>query len=295
MVQTRARGAVEPTNDTSSAPRRKAKVSKGAALDHPKTKGTPKGTKRRQGEEKETEKEKVKATPTTQPAAKKAKVNTPAKQQKPTQPTNPKVSSLLSKYGALPLQQHLADVTSATPETLLALLLNAILSSARISHELAAKSVACFIEAGYHDVQVLKKASWDEKTAVLTKGGYTRYREKTATMLGELADLLLDKYDGDLNNVLVHTKKDRAQIRAALKEIKGLGDVGVDIFFDTVQGVWPCVAPFVDPRSLKTAQQLGLGSVDDLWREVGEDPMEMCRLSSALTTVRLDKREKEFL
>jgi hypothetical protein len=129
---------------------------------------------------------------------------------------------------------------------------------------------------------------------VLTKGGYTRYREKTATMLGELADLILEKYDGNLNNLSKQNNSDPTKIRAALKEIKGLGDVGVDIFFDTAQGLWPCLAPFVDPRSLKTAGQLGLGSVDELWREVGEDPMEMCRLNWALTTVRLEKREKEF-
>jgi hypothetical protein len=50
-------------------------------------------------------------------------------------------------------------------------------------------------------IQVLKKASWEEKTVVLTKGGYTRYREKTATALDELADLILEKYGGDLNNL----------------------------------------------------------------------------------------------
>jgi hypothetical protein len=75
-----------------------------------------------------------------------------------------------------PIEQSLPDATSPTPKTILALLLNAILSSTRISHELAAKSVACLIDADYHDIQVFKKASWEKKTVVLTKGGYTRYR-----------------------------------------------------------------------------------------------------------------------
>ena len=43
-------------------------------------------------------------------------------------------------------------------------------------------------------MNVLKKSSWEERTQVLTEGGYTRYREKTATALGELADLILEKY-----------------------------------------------------------------------------------------------------
>jgi hypothetical protein len=92
-----------------------------------------------------------------------------------------------------PLEQSLPDATSLTPKTLLALLLNAILSSTWISHELAAKSIAYLIKADYHDIQVLKKASSEEKTVVLTKGGYTRYREKAAIMLDELVDLILEK------------------------------------------------------------------------------------------------------
>jgi len=92
-----------------------------------------------------------------------------------------------------PLEQPLPDAISPTLKTLFALLLNAILSSTRISHELSAKSVACLIEADYHDIKVLKKASQEKKTVVLTKGGYTRHREKTATMLDELANLILEK------------------------------------------------------------------------------------------------------
>ena len=69
-----------------------------------------------------------------------------------------------------------------------------MLTSARISHKLAYQSLQCLIEAGYHEIERLKKSTWQERTEVLTKGGYTRYREKTATALGELADLVEKKY-----------------------------------------------------------------------------------------------------
>ena len=106
-----------------------------------------------------------------------------------------KLQDIISRYGALPLSDiGLSKATEATPETILAFVLNAMLTSARISHELAYKSAKCLIEAGYHDVHTLKKSSWEERTEVLTKGGYTRYREKTATALGELADFVLDGY-----------------------------------------------------------------------------------------------------
>ena len=101
--------------------------------------------------------------------------------------------------------------------------------------------------------------------------------------------------DGDLNNLLKRADSSPQQIRKLLQEIKGIGNVGTDIFFDTAQGIWPCIAPFIDPRSLKTADQLGFGNdVNSIWRNLGQDPIEMCKLSSALTTVRLEKKEKEF-
>ena len=106
-----------------------------------------------------------------------------------------KLQAVLSAYGVLPLQDiGLSDSSAATPETILAFVFHAMLTSARISHELAYKTVKCLVEADYHNLDTLLKSSWQERTEVLTKGGYTRYREKTATALGELAELIKDKY-----------------------------------------------------------------------------------------------------
>ena len=210
--------------------------------------------------------------------------------------SNPKIDQLISQYGPeLPLQHLLKDPSSPTPETILAHLLNAFLSSARISHAIAAKTVECVLNAGYHDIATLKKSSWEERTVVLTDGGYTRYREKTATALGELVEMIESKYEGDLNSLLNQTKSDPKKIQATLKEIKGLGDVGVGVFCDTAQHLWTCLAPALDARSTKTAEAVGLGSdVEALWNAVGEDAEKMCRLAVALTEVRLQKAEKDF-
>ena len=106
-----------------------------------------------------------------------------------------KLDAIMSAYGVLPLQDlGLDEPDESTPETILALVLHAMLTSARISHELAYKSLKCLIEAGFHNLDTLKKSTWEARTEVLTKGGYTRYREKTATALGELADFIENKY-----------------------------------------------------------------------------------------------------
>ena len=228
-----------------------------------------------------------------------------------------KLDAVLSEYGVHPLQDtSLPKQNEPAPQTVLSLLYLAMLTSARISHELAYKSLQCLIEAGYQDIKTLKKSTWQERTEVLTKGGYTRYREKTATALGDLADFIENKYgalylktrspqkllltsfasiDNDLNNLLKKADSSPSKVRTLLQEIKGIGKVGTDIFFDAAQGIWPALAPFIDPRSMETAKHCGLGSdVGALWDAVGKDAAEMCKLSSALTMVRLEKREKEF-
>ena len=211
-------------------------------------------------------------------------------------PDKSKLDAILSAHGVLPLQDlGLDKPNEATPETILALVLHAMLTSARISHQLAYKSVKAVIDAGYHKLETLKKSTWEERTEVLTEGGYTRYREKTATAFGELAEFVDREYKGDMNNLLKRANSSPAKVRKLLQEIKGIGKVGSDIFFDTAQMVWPSLAPFIDPRSLDTAERCGLGKdVNAIWEAVGKDPEEICKLASALTSIRLERLEQEF-
>ncbi|KAL9073823.1 MAG: hypothetical protein Q9161_002655 [Pseudevernia consocians] len=250
------------------------------------------------------------ATDEQAPASKKSKTADSTSPQhtkpKPSAVDMSKLDALLPSYGNEP-----------TPEAVLALLYLVMLSSARVSHELASMSLQCLIEAGYHDIETLEKSTWQERTGVLTKGGYTRYREKTATALGEWADLIEKRYgvlyldegspsrslqltsstitDNDLRNLLTKADSSSTNARKVLREIKGIGKVGTDTFFDVAQGIWPSLAPFIDPRSMETAKHCGLGSdVDTIWDAVRKDADEMCKLSLALTLVRLENQEKKF-
>jgi len=207
MARTRAQGPADE-NDHTEAPATKRQKLSATKKESAKQKGTPQDApealpKERQQSEKEEE------------ASEYAEA--------PKSGNNSELQHLLSKCGALPLADCNIDVTTSKPDVLLALVFNAMLSSARISHELAYKSVKRLIEAGYHDVATLKKSSWQERTEVLTEGGYTRYREKTATALGELADLVTVKYGCDLNNLLKAAESKPAKIRKSLEEIKQFG------------------------------------------------------------------------
>lgn len=266
----------------------------------------------------------TKETSTTTPAANRAKkrkdsaasdthqrhstanpaTGTSTKEAHPPTTISEKVNKLIDTYGAsLPLHDAgLPAPTEPSSATVLAHVFNALLSSTRISHDIAARAVRLLVQAGYHELPALKASTWQQRTEVLTEGGYAHYREKTATELGELAALIEDKYGGDASGLLPGDD-DVGPGRAApvgvlkrrLKQIKGLGDVGADIFVAEIQEVWPRLAPVLDRRSLKTAEEVGLGKdVEGLFECVGRDATRMARLNKALTTIRLEKRVGEF-
>ncbi|KAF4267413.1 hypothetical protein KXV74_008598 [Aspergillus fumigatus] len=209
---------------------------------------------------------------------------------------SPKVHKIIEEFGRQPLEgTSLAKgPLIASPETVLAMVLDAMLKSRPISHDLSQRAVTELIDEGYHDIKKLGESSWEERTMVLKDGGYNRYREQGATNLGDLADFVNGQYDGDLNNLLKKAGNDRKRTRELIKGIKGLGDLGVDIFLNNVQCVWPSMAPFLDARSLKTAEELGIGTdLEAIYESLNRDPMRMSRLANGLSHVRLDKKQQE--
>lgn len=92
---------------------------------------------------------------------------------------------MMSAYGVLPLQDFGLNENESTPETILALVLHAMLTSARISHELAYKSLKCLIEAGYHNLDTPKKSTWEARAEVLTKGWLYKISREDGHCLGK--------------------------------------------------------------------------------------------------------------
>lgn len=84
----------------------------------------------------------------------------------------------------------------------------------------------------------LLDADWQERVDTLNRAGYARYDESTSTMLAETAGRLIDEYGGDLRELRRRTGRDPGEERRLLKDFKGLGDVGVDIFMREVQAAW---------------------------------------------------------
>lgn len=109
---------------------------------------------------------------------------------------SPKVHKIIEEFGRQPLEgTSLAKgPLIASPETVLAMVLDAMLKSRPISHDLSQRAVTELIDEGYHDIKKLGESSWEERTMVLKDGGYNRYREQGATNLGDLADFVNGQY-----------------------------------------------------------------------------------------------------
>jgi hypothetical protein len=91
-----------------------------------------------------------------------------------------------------------------------------------------------------------------------------------------------DRYHGDLRKLREKAGvTTRPQYGQLLKEFKGIGDVGADIFCRETQIAWDELYPFADRKALASATKLGLpGSADALAALV--DRADFPRLAAAL-------------
>ena len=197
------------------------------------------------------------------------------------------VAALLDRHGRTYAEELRIDVAGQTPSHLFRLLCASLLFSARIDARIAAEAARRLQRRGWTTAAKLADSSWEDRVEALNEAGYTRYQERTATMLGDTAEGLLDCHGGDLRSLRDEAGRDPDQERKLLKRFKGLGDVGVDIFFREAQVAWEELAPFADRRAVDAARRLDLGGdARELARRVEAD--DFPRLVAALVRVELE-------
>jgi hypothetical protein len=200
------------------------------------------------------------------------------------------VEALLERHGRTFAEELRIDVARGTPSPLFRLLVASILFSARIGHRIAVDAARALAAEGWTTPEKLGGASWAERVRVLNRSGYARYDESTSRMLGDTCALALERYRGDLRRLREQAERDPRRERALLKEFKGLGDVGTDIFFREAQVAWDELHPFADRRTLQAARRLGLDAdARELDRLVRGDAREFARLTAALVRVGLER------
>jgi endonuclease III len=141
-------------------------------------------------------------------------------------PADRVVEALLERHGETYAQELGIDLAKGTPSPMFRLLVASILSSARIGAGQAARAARALTDEGWTTAEKLAATSWRERVRVLNQHGYARYDERTASMLGDACELLLDRYRGDLRRLRAEAGRDPRQERRLLKQVKGLGRGG---------------------------------------------------------------------
>jgi len=168
------------------------------------------------------------------------------------------VAALLERHGQTYAEELGIRLERGTPSVLYRWLCAATLLSARIGADAAMQATRALAEQGWTTAEKMAAASWAQRTKALNRAGYARYDESTSRMLGDTAQMLLDKYRGDLRQLRAAAEQDPARERTLLKECKGIGEVGADIFCREAQVAWDELFPFADRRALEAAGRLGL-------------------------------------
>jgi endonuclease III len=198
--------------------------------------------------------------------------------------------ALLDRYGRT-YAQEAGIRLSDHPAPLYQLLVLATLLSARISGDIAVAATRELLSAGYRSPKAMLAASWQDRVDALGRGRYKRYDERTATMLGQGAELIIDRWRGDLRRLRQEADGDPRQMERLLTEVPGIGPAGARIFLREVQAVWPEVAPYLDQKVLDGARRIDLpASADALASLIGTGERELARLAAALVRVSLSRQ-----
>lgn len=180
-----------------------------------------------------------------------------------------------------------------TPSPLFRWLVASTLLSARIGWDIAMNAAQALSDRGWTTAEKMADSTWEQRTQVLNSSGYARYDESTSRMLGDSVEILMDKYGGDLRRLREAARRDPGDERKLLKEFKGIGEVGADIFFREVQTAWDELFPFADRRALEAAKRLQLE--EDAASLAGQVRREdFPRLVAALVRVSLSRDYDRF-
>ncbi|TDB83086.1 endonuclease [Actinomadura sp. KC216] len=180
------------------------------------------------------------------------------------------------------------------PAALFKLLVLANLLSARISSDIALAAARELFEAGGGTPRGMSKLTWQERVDALGRGHYVRYDESTASRLGDTAEIVQEKYKGDLRRLAIEAGRDPHKAAELLQEFPGIGPTGVDIFCREAQSIWPWLRPYVDGQVRKGAERLGLPTdAGELASKVPDK--DLARLSAALVRVARDKKLADAL
>jgi hypothetical protein len=172
------------------------------------------------------------------------------------------------------------------PMPLFQLLVLCMLASKPIGATTAVQAAREVFGAGLKTPKAVLAADRKTMIGAFGRAHYVRYDESSATRLVDIAVAVRDDYSGDLRRLATAGECDTNSVKRLLKQFKGIGDTGADIFLREVQDVWPWVRPHLDERATAAAHDIGLPA--DPAALTALAPRNTAKLAAALVRVSLD-------
>jgi len=131
-----------------------------------------------------------------------------------------------------------------------------------------------------------------ELAALLRSCRWQRDPDRIAGATIRFADVVAQRYGGDLRRLRSAARRAPGRERALLTELPEVDARVVDLFLRETQAFWPEVAPVVDARALAAARRLGLArSAAELAEVAGTaEPERLSWLVGSLARIDLGQR-----
>ena len=172
------------------------------------------------------------------------------------------------------------------PAPLYRLLVLAVLLSSRVRTQLGTRACRELIDSGLGTPEKMRDADRQDVFDALDRAKFLS-KDQTTDALQQGADLVADRWSGDLRRMRSEADGDVETLRGLLTETPRLGPVGSDIFLREVQQVWPEFRPHLDGKAVDGARAMGLP--DDPRTLAGlVKPDDLARFSAALVRATLD-------
>jgi endonuclease III len=179
------------------------------------------------------------------------------------------------------------------PMPLFQLLVLCMLASKPIDASIAMRAGHELFSAGLRTPKTVLGSDRRTMIEAFGRAHYVRYDESSATRLTDIAQCVRDEYSGDLRELARRSEHDVRAATRLLKQFKGIGDTGADIFLREVQDVWTWARPYFDERATAAAKKLGLPTSP---AELGRlAPRANARLAAALIRTSLDDELRQQL
>ena len=143
------------------------------------------------------------------------------------------------------------------PAPLYRLLVLAVLLSSRVQAKLGTRACAALVDAGFGSPRAMRDATRQDVFDTLDRAKFLS-KEQTTDALQEGAELVAERWNGDLRRMRAEADGDVETLRGFLTEVPRLGPVGADIFLREVQLVWPEFRPHLDTKATDGARALNL-------------------------------------